>query len=91
MTWLGTWWVWLAGALVFAILETLAPVFVFLGFTIGAAVISGLILIGVEFGGGLAWMLVVFALVSLVSTLVLRKLMGTRQDEVKTFTDDING
>jgi len=91
MSWLGTWWVWVAIALIFAILETLAPVFVFMGFTIGAAAIGLLILIGVDFGGGLAWMAVVFAVVSLISTLILRKYLGTRKDEVKTFTDDING
>lgn len=91
MTWLATWWVWIAGALVFAILETLAPVFIFLGFAAGAAVVGVLVLLGVGFSGSLAWMLVTFAIVSLVSTLVLRRWLGTRRDEVKTFTDDING
>lgn len=91
MTWLATWWVWIAGALAFAILETLAPVFIFLGFTVGAVAVGGLILLGVDFGASLAWMLVTFAGVSLVSTLILRAVMGTRQSEVKTFTDDING
>lgn len=91
MSWLGTWWVWIGAALAFAILETLAPIFVFLGFTVGAVVVGALILVGVDFGGSLAWMLVVFAGVSLLSTLVLRRVMGTRDSEVKTFTDDING
>lgn len=91
MTWLGTWWVWIAGALVFAILETLAPVFVFLGFAAGAGVVGALILIGIDFSDSLAWMLVTFAIVSLVCTLVLRRFLGTKGDEVKTFSDDING
>ncbi len=90
MSWLTTWWVWIAGALVFAILETLAPVFVFLGFTVGAALVGLLILIGVDFGGSMAWMAVVFAAVSLASTLVFRRVFA-RDDQVKTFTDDING
>ena len=90
MSWLGTWWVWIAGALVFAILETLAPVFVFLGFMVGAAAVGLLLLIGIDFGGSAAWMAVTFAVISLASTLVFRKVFG-RRDEVKTFTDDING
>ena len=91
MSWLGTWWVWVAAALVLAILETLAPVFIFMGFTVGAAAMGVLVLIGINFGGSVAWMLVTFAAISLVSTLVLRKYLGTKRDEVKTFTDDING
>lgn len=91
MSWLGTWWVWIGAALAFAILETLAPIFVFLGFTVGCVVVGILILLGVEFAGSIAWMLVTFAAVSLISTLVLRQVMGTRRNEVKTFTDDING
>ncbi len=91
MSWLGTWWVWILGALVFAILETLAPIFVFLGFTVGAAAVGLLIAAGVTFGGSVAWTLLTFAIVSLVSTLVLRMVLGTTKDEVKTFTDDING
>lgn len=90
MSWLFTWWVWFAAALVLAILETLAPVFIFLGFAAGAAAIGLLSLIGVGFGGSVAWMLVVFMAISLISTLVLRQILGTRKDEVKTFTDDIN-
>ena len=34
---LSIWWIWLAAALVLAILEVLAPGFIFLGFAIGAA------------------------------------------------------
>ena len=91
MSWLATWWVWIAGALAFAILETLAPVFVFLGFTIGALSVGALIFVGFDFGNSFAWMIVTFAAVSLISTLGLRMVMGTRENEVKTFTDDING
>ncbi len=88
---LSTWWVWIAGALVFAILETLAPVFVFLGLAAGAAAVGVLIALGVGFGGSVALKLVVFAAVSLATTLVLRHFLGTRRGETKTFKDDING
>ena len=85
-----SWWVWIAGAVIFAILETLAPVFIFLGFAAGAAVVGILLVIGVGFGGSVAWMIVVFALVSLVATLALRQVLGARREETKTFVDDIN-
>ncbi len=91
MTWLATWWVWIAGALALAILETLAPVFVFLGLGAGALVVGGLLFADIGLGQSAPLTLVVFAAVSLISTLGLRFVLGTRQDEVKTFSDDING
>ena len=87
---LSTWWVWIAGALVFAILEVLAPVFIFLGFAAGAAAVGVLISIGVDFGGSVPMMVVVFAAVSLGTTIFLRWVLGTRRSENKRFTDDIN-
>lgn len=90
MTWFFTWWAWFAGALVLAILETLAPVFVFLGLAAGAAAIGLLFLLGVGFGGSLPGVVVTFAVISLASTIALRHLLGSNSDEVKTFTDDIN-
>jgi membrane protein implicated in regulation of membrane protease activity len=88
---LTTWWLWIAAAVVFAILETLAPVFVFLGLGAGAAVIGILLALGVSFGGSIAWMLVAFALFSLCATVGFRFVLGGKRDETKTFTDDING
>ena len=90
MSWLATWWIWVAGALAFAILETLAPIFVFLGLGAGAAVVGGLLFLEVGLDESTSILLVTFAAVSLVSTLLLRFMLGTRRDEVKTFTDDIN-
>lgn len=87
---LTTWWAWIAIALVFGILEVLAPVFVFLGLAAGAVVIGGLLLVGVDFAGSLTSMFAVYALLSLVATLGLRFVLGTRRSEVRTFTDDIN-
>lgn len=86
---LESWWIWIAAALGFAIAETLAPVFVFLGFAAGAATVGVLLALGVGFGGVL-WMFVTFSVVSLVATLALRRVLGTTRDETKTYTDDIN-
>ena len=85
-----SWWLWIAAAVVFAILETLAPVFIFLGLAAGAALVGILLALGVVFAESVAWMFVVFAGVSLVATILLRLVLGTKLDETKTFTDDIN-
>lgn len=87
---LTTWWAWIAAAVLFGILETLAPIFVFLGLAVGAALIGLFLAVGIGFGGSIPWMLVVFAAASLVFTIAFRLLLGGDRDETKTFTDDIN-
>lgn len=84
-----TWWVWLAAALVLGSLEVLVPGFVFLGFAIGAA------LVGLAMLGPLAWLssamiLLVFAALSLLAWLVLRRLFSLPKGQVKHFDRDIN-
>jgi len=39
-TWAAIWWVWLTAGLVLAVVEVLAPGFIFLGFAIGAVLMS---------------------------------------------------
>lgn len=83
------WWVWLAAALVLGIAEVLVPGFVFLGFAIGAAVV------GLAMLGPLAWLspatiLLIFALLSLIAWLVLRRLFALPRGQVKHFDSDIN-
>jgi len=82
------WWVWIAAALGLAILEVLAPGFIFLGFALGAAVVG--ILLGVGIGASLPWLLVVFAVVSLISWIVMRRAFGIRKGQVKVWDRDIN-
>lgn len=86
---LTTWWVWLASALVLAILEVLAPGFVFLGFAIGAALI-GLMLLGPAALFSVPMLLLIFAGLSLVSWLVLKRFFALPKGQVKTFNHDIN-
>ncbi len=83
------WWVWGAAALVLASLEVLVPGFVFLGFAIGAAAVTARLLLG---GGGigLSPLLLVFAALSLVAWLILRRLFALPKGQVKTFDHDIN-
>lgn len=82
------WWVWLSAALILAIVEVAVPGFIFLGFAIGAAVVGVLLMLGLTFV--LSWLLVVFAVISLISWIVLRRTIGIRRGQARTFYHDIN-
>ena len=69
-------------------LEVLAPGFIFLGFAIGA-VVTG-VLVGIGIPAGPAALILVFAVVSVVAWLVLRRTMGVREGQVKIWDRDIN-
>jgi len=83
------WWVWLAAAIVLGILEIAAPAFIFLGFAIGAAITSLIVLIAGS-ALSLTGTLLIFAILSLIAWLVLQKVFAMKKGQVKTFTDDIN-
>jgi membrane protein implicated in regulation of membrane protease activity len=87
-----TWWAWAIVALTFAFFEIILPAFVFLGMAIGAASVSLFMLLGgAEFlGGSVAATLVVFAVASLIATLILRRVFASPKGQVKTFDSDIN-
>lgn len=82
------WWAWVAAGVGLAILEVLAPGFVFLGFAIGAIVVG--VMIGLGLVLALAWALLVFAIVSVIAWVVLRQIFGIRHGQKKTFDHDIN-
>jgi len=90
MTLWSVWWVWIAVALILAILETMLPVFAFAGMTAGAAAVGILLAIGVPFANSFGWALVTFGAISLVATLVVRYWFGPRRNETKIIRDDIN-
>lgn len=83
------WWAWMALGLVFGILEILLPSYIFVGFSSGAIVVGVLLLLGLM-GGSLPWLLVVFAIASLVSILGLRLTLGSPVRRAKVWTTDIN-
>ncbi|MEX0305057.1 MAG: NfeD family protein [Leisingera sp.] len=83
------WWVWCAAALVLAILEVLAPGFIFLGFAIGAAAV-GLILLTTGAAWGLPLLLLIFAGISLAAWLLLKRFFALPKGQVKRFKHDIN-
>lgn len=81
-------WVWFSAALVLATAEVLVPGYVFLGFALGALAL-GLVLTVIQLGG-LAITLVVFAVLSLVAYLAMRRVFGLKTGSVKIWDRDIN-
>ena len=82
------WWVWLCAALALGILELLAPGFIFLGFAIGAGIVGLLLLIPIV--AGLPALLTIFAILSLIAWLGLRRLYRAPDGEARIVHDDIN-
>lgn len=83
------WWVWLCAALVLGILEVLIPGFVFLGFAIGALAVA-LLLLNIGLALSLPVLLLIFAALSLVAWLVMRRFFALPKGQVKYFDKDIN-
>lgn len=83
------WWVWIVAGFAIGILEVMVPGFIFLGFAIGAVATGVLVGLGL-LGSGLPLKLLVFAVLSLVAWLVLRRTMGVRDGQVKVWDRDIN-
>lgn len=92
MAWLTLWWVWVALAMVLGIVEILLPGFVFLGFSLGALVMAGLLGLapGLLAGQSVAALIALFAGLSLIAWLVLRFAFRRQSSGSKTFTKDIN-
>ncbi len=83
------WWVWMSAALAMATLEVMVPGYIFLGFAAGAFFVGAMLLLGVT-GLSLPWMLVIFAVLSLIAFLALRKVFGLKNGQVKIWDRDIN-
>ena len=84
----GTWWAWVILGFALGVLEIIVPGFIFLGFAIGAVVTGALVGVGVS--AGLTALILVFAVVSVVAWLVLRRVVGVRDGQVKVWDRDIN-
>lgn len=88
MSW-NDWWVWMAVGVALGIFEILIPASVFLGFAIGAGFVGALLLFGVP-TGGLYLTLLIWAVVSAVAWVALRRFVGVRPDQTKFIDRDIN-
>ena len=88
------WWVWMAAGIALAILELLAPGFIFLGFALGALAMGFLFLLtGSDAGvlaGSLSLTLLAFAVFSLLAWVVLRRVVGVRKGQTRIWDRDIN-
>lgn len=84
----GTWWAWVILGFALGVLEVLAPGFIFLGFAIGA-VLTG-VLVGIGIPAGVPALILIFAIMSVVAWLVLRRVVGVREGQVKVWDRDIN-
>ncbi|MCZ0813945.1 MAG: NfeD family protein [Pseudomonadota bacterium] len=82
------WWAWLGGALALAILETLIPGYVFLGIALGAALMALIVALPVHLSP--AAMIAIFAILSLLSWIILRRVFRARNDQSRVIHDDIN-
>jgi membrane protein implicated in regulation of membrane protease activity len=82
-------WVWVAGGVVLAALEMLAPGFYLLGLAAGALLVGVLIWVGVM-GASLPVMVLVMAVTAVPVWLIARRLVGVRAGQVKRWDRDIN-
>jgi membrane protein implicated in regulation of membrane protease activity len=87
-TLMGTWWAWVILGFALGVLEVLAPGFIFLGFAIGA-VVTG-VLVGLGIPAGPTAVILIFAVVSVLAWLILRRVVGVREGQVKVWDRDIN-
>ncbi|MFT5870393.1 MAG: hypothetical protein ACI8TF_002516 [Paracoccaceae bacterium] len=87
-------WVWLAAALVLGVAEVILPGFILLGFAIGAGIVGFILLLGgplaAMMAGSLPILMLTFAILSVIAWLALRRLLGVRKGQLKTFEHDIN-
>ena len=89
MTWiLQIWWAWLGAALALAILKTLIPGYVFLGIAAGAALMAVIVALPVPIGP--AGLLALFAVLSLLAWLALRRAFRASNDQSRIIHRDIN-
>jgi membrane protein implicated in regulation of membrane protease activity len=90
--WWAEWWAWGALAAGLAALEVVLPGYIFLGFAAGAAVTALLLLVGgpAWLVGSLPLLLLLFAVLSAVAWVGMRRVFGLREGQVKIIERDIN-
>ena len=85
------WWVWMLFAALLGIIEVMIPTQIFLGFSVGAIGVGLGLLLGIPgLSTSMPTMVMVFAALSLVAWLVIRRAVGIRKGQIKVFEHDIN-
>lgn len=85
---LSLWWMWICIALVVGLIELLAPGFIFLGFALGALVMAAVVFVAP--GMSVPLMLALFAILSLISWILLRQIFKRQSSGARIVTRDIN-
>ena len=85
---LALWWVWICIALALGVVELLAPGFIFLGFALGAMAMA--LVVVLLPGLGVPMFLALFAILSLIGWLVLRRGFRKQSSGARIVTEDIN-
>ena len=88
MTLWAAWWVWMSGALALTTLEVMVPGFIFLGFAIGALAVGVILLVTPL--ASLAWILLLFAVLSGLAYLALRQGFALPGSKPRVWDRDIN-
>lgn len=77
-----------------ATMEVILPAYLFLGFALGAGAMALIFLIGGPLAAGLVASFpltaLVFAILSLAAWLILRRVLGVREGQIKVWDRDIN-
>ncbi|RED11176.1 NfeD family protein [Pontivivens insulae] len=91
---LSAWWVWAVAGILLLIAEAFTAGAILLGFGLGALIIAIVLLVGgpvaAALAGSVPLMLLCFAVLSLISWIVMRRVLGVRKGQVKVWTRDIN-
>jgi hypothetical protein len=90
MMWWTIWCVWMAAALVMAIVEVVVPAYIFMGFAIGAALTGVALVVGLFAAASLSAVLVGFAGWALLGYVGMRLAFGAPGGSVKKWDTDIN-
>ena len=83
-----TWWAWVAFGIIFMLLELMMPSYLFLGFGLGAIVTGITLALGITMSA--QYLMLLFAIASLISWILLRQFLKLRKGNVITFDHDIN-
>jgi len=82
------WWVWIAFGLALAVVEVLAPGFIFLGFALGAVAMALIVLVSAPLDASLA--LALFGGLSLIAWIALRVIFRNQRSGARFIKHDIN-
>jgi membrane protein implicated in regulation of membrane protease activity len=82
------WWVWLSAALALALIELVLPTSIFLGFSLGALVMAGVVAFTAI--TNTSALLALFAALSLVAWIALKIAFKSQSSGARVVTRDIN-